>query len=311
MPTPDASQYTQFRRYVAVSEDAIGSVGSKISPFNTSYTIPLLSASSQALFLPSANKEKKFGSLPVYTGAISLGSTITNPIVTTGGYNLFTFTPTENGWYRIIVDNFGIAGPFGIDMDLAVGYGNTPMDIPAVIEYDFADNYNDPPPESAKVLGFNGGPDGITSYFSAGCTYQVIVIGYGGGGGGTYTLTVRDNFFTADQPIVSDFYYTDTWQLYKFVAPSSLTYRFSLTLDGRNDSDLFVSKPDTELDIQGCIDLDIHAGPVPDSLLGYDTDGNPKIVSAPLISGSVYEVLVYAFETNNISNQYELSVSID
>jgi len=60
MPTPDASQYTQFRRYASVAGDALGSVGSKISPFNTAYSIPLLTASSQALFLPSANKEKKF-----------------------------------------------------------------------------------------------------------------------------------------------------------------------------------------------------------------------------------------------------------
>jgi hypothetical protein len=61
MPTPDASQYTQFRRYASVAGDALGSVGSKISPFNTSYTLPMLPASSQALFLPSANKETKFG----------------------------------------------------------------------------------------------------------------------------------------------------------------------------------------------------------------------------------------------------------
>ena len=60
MPTPDASQYTQFRRYASVAGDAVGSVGSKISPFNTAYSIPILTASSQALFLPSANKEKKF-----------------------------------------------------------------------------------------------------------------------------------------------------------------------------------------------------------------------------------------------------------
>ena len=73
MPTPDASQYTQFRRYTSVSADAVGSVGSKISPFNTSYSIPMLSASSQALFLPSANKEKKFPpTLPPQTVILDL-----------------------------------------------------------------------------------------------------------------------------------------------------------------------------------------------------------------------------------------------
>ena len=64
MPTPDASQYTEFRRYTSVSADAVGSVGSKISPFNTSYSIPILPARSQDLFLPSADKSIKFNSLP-------------------------------------------------------------------------------------------------------------------------------------------------------------------------------------------------------------------------------------------------------
>jgi len=65
MPTPDASQYTRFKRYEAISNHAVGSVGSKISPFNTSYTLPILSASSNLLFLPSANKEKKFPPPPL------------------------------------------------------------------------------------------------------------------------------------------------------------------------------------------------------------------------------------------------------
>ena len=60
MPTPDASQYTRFRRYASIAGDALTSGGSKISPFNTSYSIPMISASSQALFLPSANKVAKF-----------------------------------------------------------------------------------------------------------------------------------------------------------------------------------------------------------------------------------------------------------
>jgi hypothetical protein len=60
MPTPDASQYTRFKRYEAISNHAVGSVGSKISRFNTSYTLPILSASSNLLFLSSANKENKF-----------------------------------------------------------------------------------------------------------------------------------------------------------------------------------------------------------------------------------------------------------
>ena len=80
MPTPDASQYTQFRRYTSVAGDALGSVGSKISPFNTAYSIPMLTARTQELFLPSANKEKKFPPLapgilgPIWVSEIGNGN---------------------------------------------------------------------------------------------------------------------------------------------------------------------------------------------------------------------------------------------
>ena len=63
MPTPDASQYTQFRRYASIAGDACASQGTKISPFNTSYSIPVIGVCSQQTFLPSANKEKKFGGI--------------------------------------------------------------------------------------------------------------------------------------------------------------------------------------------------------------------------------------------------------
>lgn len=62
MPTPDASQFTRFRRYAAVAENALTSAGTKISRFNTSYSIPILSANSQSLFLPSINKDNKVSS---------------------------------------------------------------------------------------------------------------------------------------------------------------------------------------------------------------------------------------------------------
>jgi hypothetical protein len=88
MPTPDASQYTTFRRYASVAGDALASAGSKISPFNTSYSIPMLTASSQSLFLPSANKEKKFAPVPgipgpIWVREIGMGSTYTEVYGTT------------------------------------------------------------------------------------------------------------------------------------------------------------------------------------------------------------------------------------
>lgn len=311
MPTPDASQFTQFKRYASISGDAVGSVGTKMNPFNTSYTLPVLSASSQALFLPSANKEQKFGTLPVYSGPLTLNSPVTNPIVPTGGYHLFTFTPTESGWYRIILDGFGNDN----DMDLAVGFGNTELDIPAVVDYDFTgEGYDTPPETPVKVFSFSGGDsDEIASYFSAGCTYQVLVIGYDGGGGGTYTLTVRDNSLSADVTLVSRFYYTGSWQLYRFVAPSTHIYLFELNFDQfGNDADLFISKPNTTLDIQGCIDWDNgEAQEVPASVLEYGAQDGTEAVNASLISGATYEILVYEYNTDDLFRTYELSVSLN
>jgi hypothetical protein len=317
MPTPDASQFTQFRRYASVSADAVGSVGSKISPFNTAYSIPMISASSQALFLPSANKEKKFVSpaRDSNSGAIFLDEPVTNPIIPTGSYDLYTFTPTENGWYRIIVD-----GPGGTDMDLAIGYGNSQINIPAIIDYDLNDpSYGTPPETPIKVFSFRGGDDYITSYFSAGCTYQVLVIGYDGDSSGTYTLTVRDNTLTVDVPLVSTFYYTGSYQLYRFVAPNSHNYRFRLyfTTSGgpsRNDADIFVSEPNTTLDIQGCIDFDNEEGPPPESLMVYGTSGRTEdLRGITLTQGSTYEILVYQYNTApaDVFDRYTLTVSLE
>jgi hypothetical protein len=313
MPTPDASQYTQFKRYASISGDAVGSVGSKISPFNTFYSIPLLSASSQALFLPSANKKTKFPS-SVYTSSLTLNNPITNPIVPTGDYHLFTFTPSQSGWYRIILDQFGGGGPYSNDMDLAVGYGNTPMDIPAIVYYDFSNpGYNTPPDPPIKVFSFSGGPDDyITDYFSAGCTYQVLVIGYNGDYGGTYTLTVLDNRVREglNNGIVSSFYYTGSYQLYRFIPTQSGSYDFVLDFDsGGNDADLFISTANTELDIQGCISFDGETGPQPDSLLAYGTSGSTENVQATLTAGSTYEVVVYEYYTGHFFDMYNLSIT--
>ena len=270
----------------------------------------MLSASSQALFLPSANKEKKFASL-LYTGPITLNNPVTNPIVPTGDYHLFTFTPTETGWYRIIVDQFG-----DNDMDLIVGYGNSELDIPAVVDYDLNDNYSTPR-NDVKVFSASGdSSDQIASYFSAGCTYQVLVIGYNGDNGGTYTLTVRDNLITLGTPLVSRLYYTGSYQLYRFVAPSTRNYRFQLDFVYNlpyNDADLFISEPNTTLDIQGCIDWDTLQAPFPpDSLMNYGTSGGTEDVrGVPLTSGSTYEVLVYEYYTGNLFIPYTLTVSLD
>lgn len=318
MPTPDASQYTQFKRYASISGDAIGSVGSKISPFNTSYTLPILSTSSQALFLPSANKEKKFVSAAWDSnkGAIVLDQPVTKPIIPTGLYDLYTFTPTESGWYHMILNGFGN----GNDMDLVVGYGNTETDILPIIDYDLhSESYGTPPETPIKVFSFRSGSDYITSYFSAGCTYQIFIVGYNGSGGGTYTLTIRDNLITVDVPLVSTFYYTDSYQLYRFVAPNNRNYRFQLyfTTSGgpfRNDADIFISEPDTTLDIQGCIDFDNEEVPPPESLMVYGTSGRTEdLRGVTLTSGSVYEVLVYEYYTApaDVFDRYTLTVSLE
>ena len=252
--------------------------------------------------------------MPLYTGSISVNSVITNPIVPTDGYHLFTFTPTESGWYRIIVDQFGGGGPFGNDMDLAVGYGNTEIDIPAILDYDLnSGGYNIPPETPIKVFSFSGGEDDIIAdYFSAGCTYQVLVIGYDGDNGGTYTLTVRDNMLTegVDNGIMSSFYYTGAYQLYRFIPPQNYSYGFNLDFESGNNADLFISEANTTLDIEGCINFD-NGGEQPDSLLAYSIEDGPKTVYSTLTGGSTYEVLVYAYETGDLFENYQLKVFYD
>ena len=58
MPTPDASQFTQLKKYSAISATGITSTGKKLAnKFNTVRVPSFLSA--RTLFLPSANKDSK------------------------------------------------------------------------------------------------------------------------------------------------------------------------------------------------------------------------------------------------------------
>jgi hypothetical protein len=290
----------------------LSSAGEKMGSYKSVYSPGLTLAALPKFFgkldagTRRAPTTQYYGQGPIYLNTVAV-----NPIVPTGGYDLFTFTPTQSGFYRIIVNNFG-GGPAGNDMDLAVGYGNTPMDIPALIAYDFNDNYSIPPEQGIKVFSFSGSiSDEIQSYFSAGCTYQVVVIGYNGNHGGTYTLSVRDNFMYADVPLVSTFYYDGSWQLYRFVAPTTNLYQFNLDFNsGPNNADLFISQPNTALDVQGCIDYDNEVGPYPESLLAYQNGGGSKAVNAELDSGSTYEVLVYESNTTNVFSKYTLTAGI-
>ena len=245
-----------------------------------------------------------------------MNSVITNPIVPTGDYHLFTFTPTESGWYRIIVDGFDGNN----DMDLVVGYGNTPIDIPAILDYDFnSNNYNTPPETPIKVFSFSGDDsDRIMDYFSAGCTYQVLVIGYDGDAGGTYTLSVRDNRLTEgmDNAITSSFYYTGSYQLYRFIPPQNYSYGFNLDFiiqetPENNDADIFISEANVSLDIQGCIDYDNDEGDLPESVRAYGNDVGTDTVYTTLTGGATYEVLVYEYYTQFLFEPYQLKVFYD
>jgi hypothetical protein len=316
MPTPDASQYTRFRRYTALTNDFLSTGGLRPLGGLSTYNIVPHPSNFGYMFLPSAMKKR----LPIKLtqGAITLNNPITNPIPPTDGYHLFTFTPTENGWYRIIVDQFGGGnGPQYNDMDLVVGYGNTELDIPAVLDYDLnAMGYDTPPVTPVKVFSFSGDEgDYSTSYFSAGCTYQILVIAYNGDNGGTYTLTVRDNQLSlgSGSKVISTFYYTGSYQLYQFTPNITSSYDFSLEFIsqglGSNRSDIFVSTADTTLDIQGCIDYVNEEGPLPGSVLEYSIAEGGKDVFPSLENGSVYQVLVYQYNTNYLFATYELTVT--
>jgi hypothetical protein len=80
MPTPDASQFTQLKKYSAISESEITSTGTKTpNRFNGTYIPSFLST--RTLFLPSINKDTKIAiaNLPVpgYAGALQFTNSAT------------------------------------------------------------------------------------------------------------------------------------------------------------------------------------------------------------------------------------------
>jgi hypothetical protein len=239
------------------------------------------------------------------------------PIVPTGDYNVFTFTPTVSGWYYIVVDGFGEGGPGSNDMELAIGNGNTPLDIPFLVNYDLNDNYDTPPETDYKVFSFSrSNSDEITDYFIAGQAYQVLVIGYNGSGGGTYTLSVYDNTLLvgAENAAIGNFFYTGSYQLYQYTATQSTDHVFTLDYNvgpDDNRSDIFISTANTDIDIQGCIDYENEEGPLPDSVL-IVTDGpeGTKIAEPTLENGSTYQVLIYQYNTGDIFEKYSLSITL-
>uniref|UniRef100_A0A6C0F088 Uncharacterized protein n=1 Tax=viral metagenome TaxID=1070528 RepID=A0A6C0F088_9ZZZZ len=317
MPTPDASQYTRFRRYRAITSDLLSTGGVQpLGGLSTYVGLPIAS-SSEALFLSSLTKKTK--PLTDTQGLITLNNPITTPVMQNGGYNLFTFTPTQSGWYRIILDGF-IGGDGGNDIDLAVGNGNAQIDIPAIVDYDLNENYNSPPETPIKVFSFSGSNnDRITSYFTAGQTYQVLAIGYNINTAGTYTLTVRDNRLTqgVDNGITSTFYYSGSYQLYRFIPTQN--YSYGVTLDfndapgpgGANRADLFISEANTTLDIQECIEYLTEEGSLPESVRENAYGEGSKTVYTTLTAGSTYEVLVYQYNTSSLFDPYELTVFYD
>lgn len=92
MPTPDASQFTQLKRYVAIEGDAATSAGSKTSPFNTFYTRIPSAAASNTTFLPSANRNLKQGLPP-----LPPLPTITILLATAVNGDTYNLTWTETG----------------------------------------------------------------------------------------------------------------------------------------------------------------------------------------------------------------------
>lgn len=136
MPTPDASQYTQFKRYSSVSADECASHGTKISPFNTFYSIPILTGCSIQTFLPSAHKESKFNPIPPVTGpggVILVEVTTDNSTLTLTFRGLMTIdwgdmvveTYDWNTWSGNSINHaYSVAGTYIINISVPVGAGN-------------------------------------------------------------------------------------------------------------------------------------------------------------------------------------------
>ena len=298
----------------------LSSAGEKVGSYKSVYSPGLTLAALPKFFtkLDAGTRRESPSNTGRDKGPISLNMTVINPIVPTGDYNVFTFTPTVSGWYYIVVDGFGGGeGPGGNDMDLAIGNGNTPLDIPFLVNYDLNENYDTPPETDYKVFSFSGSnSDEITSYFIAGQTYQVLVIGYDGDGGGTYTLSVFDNtlLLGSENAAIGNFFYTGSYQLYQYTATQSTGHVFTLEYNvgpQDNRSDIFISTADTDIDIQGCIDYENEEGPLPDSVL-IVTDGpeGTKIAEPTLENGSTYQVLIYQYNTGDIFEKYSLSITL-
>jgi hypothetical protein len=292
----------------------LSSAGEKVGSYKSVYSPGLTLAALPKFFtkLDAGTRRESPSNTGRDKGAISFNMTVINPIVPTGDYNVFTFTPTVSGWYYIVLDGFG-----GNDMDLAIGNGNTPMDIPAIVEYDLNENYNTPPETDYKVFSFSrSNSDEITSYFIAGQTYQVLVIGYRGNGGGTYTLSVFDNtlLLGAENAAIGNFFYTGSYQLYQYTATQSIGHVFTLDYNvgpQDNRSDIFISTADTDIDIQGCIDYVTEEGPLPDSVLVFrDGPEGTKITEPTLENGSTYQVLIYQYNTGSVFEKYSLSITL-
>ena len=283
MPTPDASQYTQFRRYTSVSADAAGSVGSKISPFNTAYSIPMISASSQALFLPSANKEKKFAPPP--SSVIQVGTDIT-VCQNEKEYKLYTFTPPTTGVYTISLFRVGV----GSDPDLFISYPGVHINTEYVVAEDDSDE---------TVLYYSNNDnfedDIITETFEGGQVYEVMVLQYDPP---CFRLTV-----TLESSVIqvgTDITVCQNekeYKLYTFTPPTTGVYTFSLFRVGvGSDPDLFISYPGDQLDTAAIV-----AGEGPsssDSALYYSDNGNDRddIITETFEGGQVYEVMILQYE---------------
>ena len=132
------------------------------------YSVPILSTSSQALFLSSANKEKKFApTLP----AIQVGTDIT-VCQNQREYKLYTFTPPTTGVYTI-----SLLRVDGSDPDLFISYPGGKINTDYLLFGEDVDIN-----EIVLYYGTNGthSDDIITETFEGGRVYEVMVLQFYG-----------------------------------------------------------------------------------------------------------------------------------
>ena len=227
MPTPDASQYTQFKRFAAVGADfSSGEPQKQLIYGNNSHVNVPLSASALLTFLPSDQKINKFAADTFNTLYNGITSSVFMPAA--GGYTLYQFTAPYSGDYAFTL-NFPNIDPLHNDLDLFVSSPNIALDIPTIVAWENLEILVGSPSPSVQYKGTSSGLESFTGTLQAGAVYQIMVYTYYADNPSTYDLTVSflpppPSFPSSVRAVARDASAQVTWDRPSYLGSSPLSY---------------------------------------------------------------------------------------